>query len=139
MGSWELQMCDIQGRLFVLAVKAGYELETFCETFMRSRVAGWLDEPYNRMQWAGEEYLLEEIQDAAGDSLVRLPEGQNDPEDVAHWMGYLCRFWHFFRNESSQKIIETVSAHTMRVNWLMFHTMDPELAVEEFEELALNT
>ena len=61
MESLWLQICDIQGRLFKLAWKAGYDSEDFMKQFMRSRVARDLDSEYNRMQWAGEEYLLEEM------------------------------------------------------------------------------
>ena len=63
MESLWLQICDIQGRLFKLAWKAGYDSEDFMKQFMRSRVARDLDSEYNRMQWAGEEYLLEEFAD----------------------------------------------------------------------------
>ena len=61
MESLWLQICDIQGRLFKLAWKAGYDSEDFMKQFMRSRVARDLDSEYNRMQWAGEEYLLEDV------------------------------------------------------------------------------
>ena len=63
MESLWLQICDIQGRLFKLAWKAGYDSEDFMKQFMRSRVARDLDSEYSRMQWAGEEYLLEEFAD----------------------------------------------------------------------------
>ena len=33
----------------------------FVKIFMTSEIAKALDSKYNRMQWAGEEYLLEEI------------------------------------------------------------------------------
>ena len=39
MESLWLQICDIQGRLFKLAWKAGYDSEDFMKQFMRSRVA----------------------------------------------------------------------------------------------------
>ena len=66
MTSMEAKLCDIQGRLFELAVDAGYKSEDFVKEFMRSEVARHLDSEYNRMQWAGEEYLLEEIADECG-------------------------------------------------------------------------
>ena len=49
MESLWLQICDIQGRLFKLAWKAGYDSEDFMKQFMRSRVARDLDSEYNRM------------------------------------------------------------------------------------------
>ena len=59
----QLKLCDIQGRLFELSLQAGYNSEDFMKQFMRSKVARDLDSEYNRMQWAGEEYLLEEFAD----------------------------------------------------------------------------
>lgn len=61
MDSLELKLCDIQGRLFELSVTEGYDSEKFVPFFMNSNVAKSLDSKYNRMQWAGEEYLLEEL------------------------------------------------------------------------------
>ena len=91
MESLWLQICDIQGRLFKLAWKAGYDSEDFMKQFMRSRVARDLDSEYNRMQWAGEEYLLEEF----ADECPRTIKGnaQYDKE-VMYWAGYLYRYWH---------------------------------------------
>ena len=51
------QLCDIQGRLFELALKNGYDCPEFIQTFMNSRTAAALDDTYDRLQWAGEEYI----------------------------------------------------------------------------------
>lgn len=47
------QLCDIQGRLFELALKNGYDCPFFIETFMNSRAAAGLDDVYDRLQWLG--------------------------------------------------------------------------------------
>ena len=60
MTSLQLQLCDIQGRLFELSDKKGYDSISFIKTFMLSHVAKGLDSKFNRLQWAGEEYLLAE-------------------------------------------------------------------------------
>ena len=57
------QLCDIQGRLFELALKNGYDCPMFIQVFMNSRTAAALDDTYDRLQWAGEEYILEELND----------------------------------------------------------------------------
>ena len=41
--------------------------------FMNSETAKALDSTYNRMQWAGEEYLLEEVIETAVDKLSKKP------------------------------------------------------------------
>ena len=100
---------------------------------MRSRVAANLDEKYNRMQWAGEEYLMEEIQAECPDRHAKT--GKVYTTEEMYWMGYLYRYWHFLTGESSLQIFRQASAITMRQNYLMFHTLDPELAVENLQEI----
>ena len=57
------QLCDIQGRLFELALANGYDSPSFISSFMNSKCAAALDDTYDRLQWAGEEYILEELND----------------------------------------------------------------------------
>ena len=62
----EFGLCDIQGRLFELALKNGYDCKDFIEKFMNSKTAAALDQSYDRLQWAGEEYILEELNEEVG-------------------------------------------------------------------------
>ena len=43
------QLCDIQGRLFELALKNEYDCPAFITFFMNSRAAGALDDTYDRL------------------------------------------------------------------------------------------
>ena len=61
MDALKLKLCDIQGRLFELFADTEYDTECLVKVFMNSEIAKNLDSEYNRMQWAGEEYLLEEL------------------------------------------------------------------------------
>ena len=63
MSGLQLKLCDIQGRLFELSGKQGIPSEPFVRVFMNSDVARGLDSSYNKLQWMGEEYLLEEVKD----------------------------------------------------------------------------
>ncbi len=133
MNELQLKMCDIQGRLFELSADKGYGSVNFVKVFMNSEVAKALDSTYNRMQWAGEEYLLEEIAAVAGDKLEKT--GEIYSKDILYWIGYLYRFWHYYTNEDSVKIYKQASVGTMKRNYMMFHTMAPELAVENLKEI----
>ena len=134
MDELQLKMCDIQGRLFELSVDNNYGSANFVKVFMTSEVAKALDSTYNRMQWAGEEYLLEELVDVAGDKLSK--EGEIFSKDILYWMGYLYRYWHYYTKEDSVKIYKQASVATMKRNYLMFHTMAPELAIEDLKEIS---
>ena len=129
----QLKLCDIQGRLFELSAEKGYGSAAFIKAFMTSKIAKDLDSKYNRMQWAGEEYLLDEIVSANAD-IVSL-DGEVFSADVIYWIGYLYRYWHFYTGEDSAKIYKQAPVETMKRNYMMFHTMDPTLAIEDLKEI----
>ena len=126
----KVQSKDVKGEL--TETEAYGISEDFMKRFMRSKVARDLDSEYNRMQWAGEEYLLEEFAD-------ECPQTQKGnaryDREVMYWTGYLYRYWHILTNEPSREIYAQAPAKTMNTNYLMFHTMAPELAIEDLQEL----
>ncbi len=126
------QLCDIQGRLFELALKNGYDCPAFIQFFMNSRAAAALDDTYDRLQWAGEEYILEELEDEAG-GLKKA--GVRYSNEVMYWAGYTYRYWHYYTGESSKVIVQTADAETMESCWLGFHTLDVEMAIDDLKEL----
>ena len=132
LDSLSLQLCDIQGRLFMYSLKQGCASASFVEAFMCGETAAALDRPYDRSQWMGEEYLFEEIDDAAGG----LPKvGDMLPEEAMYWMGYTYRYWHFYTGESSREIYSTASANTMALVYPGFHTLDVEVAIDRLLEM----
>ena len=84
MNELQLKLCDIQGRLFELSAEKKYNSAAFVKAFMTSDIAKELDSKYNRMQWAGEEYLLEEVVTAAGGTLNI--DGEIFSKDVLYWV-----------------------------------------------------
>lgn len=133
MDRLKIKLCDIQGRLFELSLAAGYESDSFVKAFMTSRLARCLDSEYNRMQWAGEEYLLEELEEEKRDKLQK--GNRQYTRDVLYWMGYLYRYWNLYTGESSDKIYRQAPVSVMKRNYMMFHTMDPEMAIGDLKEI----
>ncbi len=132
MNELQYKLCDIQGRLFELSGEKGVPSAAFIRAFMTSAAARDLDSRYNRAQWMGEEYLLDEILTGTAE----LPEtGDVFGRDVLYWIGYIYRFWHYYTGESSSKILSQAPADRMKRNYTMFHTMDPVLAIEKLKEL----
>lgn len=131
----ELKLCDIQGRLFELSEEKEYNSAEFIKIFMTSETAKELDSKYNRMQWAGEEYLLEEVVEKAGEKLRKT--GEVYSRDILYWIGYMYRYWHYYTGEASNKIYWQASEKTMKRNYMMFHTMAPEIAIEDLKEIYL--
>ena len=133
MDELQLKLCDIQGRLFELSAVKKLPSAAFIKAFMTSETAKELDSRYNRMQWMGEEYLLAEVLSSPGDSLSVA--GEIYQKDVLYWIGYIYRYWHYYTGESSAKILRQAPATTMKRNYLMFHTIDPVVAIEDLKEL----
>ena len=133
MNPIEIKLCDIQGRLFELSVEKGFNSESFAKHFMESNVAKALDSSYNRMQWVGEEYLLEELIDECGETFKS--GGKVATKDEIYWIGYIYRYWHYYKNETSKKIYKQAPYERMKINYLMFHTMAPEMAIDDLIEI----
>ena len=126
------QLCDIQGRLFELALKTGLDCPAFIESFMNSKTAAALDDVYDRLQWAGEEYILEELDDEAN-GLKKADTTYSS--EVMYWTGYIYRYWHYYTNECSREIYKAADAKTMSECWLGFHTLDVEMAIDDLKEI----
>lgn len=126
------QLCDIQGRLFELALKMGYDCPSFIDAFMNSRSAAALDDVYDRLQWAGEEYILEELDEEAH-GLKKA--GITYDIEVMYWAGYTYRYWHYYTNEYSREIYQIADAETMKECWPGFHTLDVEMAIDDLKEI----
>lgn len=126
------QLCDIQGRLFELARKEGYDCPAFIESFMNSQAAASLDDVYDRLQWAGEEYILEEL-DEEVHGLKKA--GTAYTAEAMYWIGYIYRYWHYYTKENSCEIYRIADAEMMNECWLGFHTLDVEMAIDDLKKI----
>ena len=128
MTSIELQLCDIQGRLFKLSARRGISSAEFIKVFIKSATAKALDSIYNRMQWAGEEYLLEEVIDEVGDRFNK--PGEVYSEELIYWIGYIYRYWHYVTDESSKNIYKQAPVKVIRKNYERLDMRTPEEVIE---------
>jgi len=126
------QLCDIQGRLFELALTTGLDCPSFIESFMNSKTAAALDDVYDRLQWAGEEYILDELNDEVK-GLKKA--GTTYSLEIMYWTGYTYRYWHYYTGEYSHEIYKMADAETMSECWLGFHTFDVKMAIDDLKEI----
>ena len=134
MNELQIKMCDVQGRLFELSVEKKCSSKHFVQIFMNSPIAKALDSKFNHMQWAGEEYLLDEIVS----SVTAEAFSKNSDilsKDVLFWIGYIYRYWHYYTGEDSARIYKQAPYNVMKRNYMIFHTMAPELAIENLKEI----
>ena len=134
MNELQIKMCDVQGRLFELSADRKYSSSAFIKIFMTSSVAKSLDSSFNHMQWAGEEYLLDEIvSSVTADAFSKSSDILS--KDVLFWIGYIYRYWHYYTGEDSARIYKQAPYNVMKRNYMIFHTMAPELAIENLKEI----
>ena len=129
----QLQFCKIQGRLFELSLTTDIGSESFIKCYMKSKCAADFGRPYHRFQWAGQEYLLEEIQD---ECKGKLAIGEQYTKDVLFWIGYAYSYWHILTGESAKKILAQAPPKLMKRAYAGLHTIDMQLAIEDLKQLA---
>ena len=130
LGSIELNLCDMQGKLFEMSASEGYASESFIKAFMTSDTSADIDKPFNHMQWAGEGYIISRLQDENAPS----KDGVIYDNETLYWAGYIYRYWHFYTGEPSKDIYKQAPAELMRAMYLMYHTMSPEMAIDRLKE-----
>ena len=126
----EFGLCDIQGRLFELALKNGYDCKDIIEKLMNSKTAAALDQSYDRLQWAGEEYILEELNEEVG-GLKK--GGTTYHNEIMYWSGYTYRYWRYYTGESSKEMYAIANAERMATVYLGFHTLDVKMAIDRLK------
>ena len=130
--SLQLTLCDTQGQLFELAAERGYSSEAFIKAFMTSQVSADMDKEFHHVQWAGKAYILSRMEDELADQLTQ--DGEIYDKETLYWTGYIYRYWNFYTGESSREIYKQAPAKTMKVVYLMYHTMSPEMAIDRLKE-----
>lgn len=126
------KLCSIQGRLFELASIRGYDSEKFISTYMKSDIARHYNSKYDSLQWMGEEYILDLLEEK-----YQLISGHSYSKDVMFWIGYLYCYWHYKTFDSCISIIETAPPKTMFQNYYAMHTIDADLAIENLLQLSI--
>ena len=135
LSKFEIQLCDIQGRLFELSQKKKLDSADFIEKFMNSEICAFFDLPYDRHQWAGEEYVL----DALLDEIEIQSAGEMYSIEELYWAGYVYRYWHLLTGESSRDIYAQATATRMKDCYAGFHVLDVSMAIDDLKEMNRQT
>lgn len=75
---------------------------------------------FTTTKWAGEE---------------KLRTSEILSKEVMYWIDYIYRYWNYYSGEGSRNIYKQAPAKAMKRNYLMFHIMDPVLAIEDLKEI----
>jgi len=131
---FQLQQMALQARLFRSLSRRSVDARSFIAAFMNSRAAEGLDAPYDRMQWAGEEYIYETVVDESGLKPARTRRRYSP--DALFYAGYIYRYWHYLTGESSKEIYRQANADQI-LSSFGYHTESNEMAVEDLKRAAV--
>ena len=122
------KLCTIQGRLFELSVQQGFESNEFAKAYMNSDIAAKFNSSYDRSQWMGEEYLLEELSQT-----YHLIEGKTYSDEVMFWMGFTYAYWSIVYGDSCKNIIKMADPKVMAENYAGLHTVSADMAIQDLK------
>ena len=122
------KLCSIQGRLFELSARRGFESNEFTKAYMNSNIAAKFNSAYDRSQWMGEEYLLDELSQT-----YQLIEGKTYSTDVMFWMGYTYAYWSIVYGDSCKNIIKMADPKVMSENYAGLHTISTDMAIQDLK------
>ena len=135
----ELLLTNRNGELIEKAVKEGYSLEPFMDTFMHSETAKLMDSPdgYNRYSSGELSLLWNDFLDECrshGQQLVRVDSFEKSVPaymcEVGFWSGYAYRCWHFAKGLSSREMADLIPALYMICEYQWGHTISVDDWVE---------
>jgi len=131
LNGFERQLCDIQGRLFEHSLEKNLDSVDFISKFMNSKTCEFLDMSYDRLQWSGEEYVLENLLEETTVELSGVAFGKEE----LFWAGYVYRYWHLLTGETSRDIYAQADAIQMKNCYLGFHALDVTMAIDNLKEI----
>ena len=129
----ELALCDEQGFLFEQSASLSLNSPTFIRRYMNSALALSLDEEEDDV-YAFSLTDLFAIVNAPYPQIQEGIAGKHYPKEILYWMGYLYRYWAYYRYRNSKSLYRLCPSTTLYPAYFAYHTMDPKTAIENLEE-----
>lgn len=129
----QLQICETQAELFESLNERDIDAKVFIKAFMNSRAAKGLDASFDHMQWAGAQYIFEDVVEE-----FSLKPDKNPPRynpEALYYGGYITRYWHYLTGESSKEIYSQCDENRL-LQCYGFHSEANELAIEDIKAIA---
>ena len=128
----QMQQCETQAALFESLDKRDIDAKAFIRAFMNSRAASGLDSTFDHMQWAGIEYIYQDVVEEFG-----LAPDENPPHyntEALWYGGYITRYWHYLTGESSKEIYAQCDENLL-LQCYGFHSESNEMAIEDIKAI----
>ena len=132
LDSLQLSLVEQQAELFEDLDRKNVDAKAFIRAYMNSKTAEGLDAPYDRMQWAGKEYIYQEVMEEAG--LKPDPKCPRYNTEALFYAGWITRYWHYLTGESSKEIYAQCNEDKLLASYGL-HVEANELAVEDLKSI----
>ena len=120
---------EMSANMFVEALRKGYDLYELYEYALTSETGSIVYCPIQTGQWCGAKYVLSLFE---FEHEFKQGDGHIKNEDVIYWIGYLLRFWNFYRpQDSSEDIYNMLSLDDWFGFYSGFHCLSPEMAIDD--------
>ena len=132
---FQMQQCENQGRLFESLDRRPIDAKTFIKAFMHSRAAAGLDSTFDHFQWAGIEYIYEDVVEEFNLQPDSNPLRYNT--EALWYGGYITRYWHYLTSETMKQIYAQCDENLL-LQCYGFHSEANEMAIEDIKAIARN-
>ena len=130
---FKMQQCEMQASLFESLDRRPVDAKAFIRAFMNSRAAAGLDSPFDHFQWAGIEYIYEDVVEEFGLKPEPHPPHYNTE---ALWYGcYITRYSHYLTGETMKQIYAQCDENLL-LQCSAFPAEANEMAVEDIKAIA---
>lgn len=123
-------VADIQGKLFVLAYKKGYDVFDFVKQYMKGDLSNYIDGDFSIWQMQCEQRLLSHF---VIDKYIKKNSEKIDV-DALYWMGYFYRYWNFITRENSKDIVDIFTPKQALESYYYYHLFDFDRSIEEIKD-----
>ncbi len=130
---FQMQQCDNQGKLFESLDRRDIDAKAFIKAFMNSRAAAGLDSTFDHFQWAGNEYIYEDVVEEF--DLKPVPNPPRYNTEALYYGGYITRYWHYLTGETMKEIYAQCD-ETRLLQCYGFHSEANEMAIADIKAIA---
>lgn len=133
---FQMQQCEMQAALFESLDRRPVDAKAFIRAFMNSKAAAGLDSPFDHFQWAGIEYIYEDVVEEF--NIQPIPDPPRYNPEALWYGGYITRYWHYLTGESSKEIF-TQCNENLLLQCYGFHSEANEMAIEDIKAISRQT
>ena len=130
---FQMQQCEMQASLFESLDRRPVDAKVFISAFMNSRAAVGLDSTFDHFQWAGIEYIYEDVVEEFGIKTDPNPPRYNT--EALWYGGYITRYWHYLTGETMKQIYAQCDENLL-LQCYGFHSEASEMAVEDIKAIS---